>query len=259
MFYVYQWYNTETQEIFYIGKGCGNRYKSMDKRNQKFKDYCKNNPHDSKIIAYFEQEKDALSFEREKIIELKALGQCCCNLDNRGTGGLGFVWTPEMREYKSQYNPMKREEQRERMSKNNPMKNPEVAEKVASKNRKIIVYNNENVTAELLAEKLNLNIATIWNWAKRGYDTDGNPCYYLGETSPKSKKTTNSKAIYLNDIYFESLRAAADYLGVKDTSPLCKALKNGKTYKGYTCKYANQQPSEGNSNYSTLEGSETSR
>lgn len=29
MFYVYEWYIVETGEIFYVGKGCKNRYKSM--------------------------------------------------------------------------------------------------------------------------------------------------------------------------------------------------------------------------------------
>lgn len=26
-FYVYEWYNIDTNEVFYVGKGCGNRYK----------------------------------------------------------------------------------------------------------------------------------------------------------------------------------------------------------------------------------------
>nr|DAK58431.1 MAG TPA: hypothetical protein [Caudoviricetes sp.] len=53
------------------------------------------------------------------------------------------------------------------------------------------------------------------------------------------------------------MRAAADFLNAKDTSPLCKALKNNKKYKGHECYYANQQPSNANSNNSSVEGSET--
>lgn len=56
---------------------------------------------------------------------------------------------------------------------------------------------------------------------------------------------------------FPSLRAACDFLKVKDTSPLCKALKAGKKYKGHDCCYANQQPSDTNSDNSSIEGSET--
>ena len=43
MFYVYEWYNVNTEEIFYVGKGCGNRYKQVSQRNYKFKEYYETN------------------------------------------------------------------------------------------------------------------------------------------------------------------------------------------------------------------------
>jgi hypothetical protein len=61
----------------------------------------------------------------------------------------------------------------------------------------------------------------------------------------------------IDDKIFPSLRAAGEFLGIKDTSPLCKALKNNKPYKGHICKYANQQPSRENSDKSISEGSTT--
>ena len=109
MFYVYEWYNVNTEEIFYVGKGCGNRYKQVSKRNQKFKDYYENNECAVRIIKSFETEEEAFNFEHIRIIELKAQSQCFCNIDDGGSGGVSFVWNEEMREYKSQYNPMKRE------------------------------------------------------------------------------------------------------------------------------------------------------
>ena len=33
MFYVYEWFRTDTNEIFYVGKGCNRRYK-VKKHNQ---------------------------------------------------------------------------------------------------------------------------------------------------------------------------------------------------------------------------------
>lgn len=257
MFYVYEWYNTNTNEIFYVGKGCGNRYKNHSKRNKLFIEYYNNNSCASRIIAYYENEQDAFNAEKERIIELKSKGMCQCNLDNGGTGGVNFVWTPEMREYKSVNNPMKSIEQRERMSINNPMKNKEIAKKVGLSHRKIIIYNNSETTAFELSQLLNLHVDTVRNWAKRGYDTNGNPCYYKEETVPSIKKNTSCKAVIIDGIYFQSLRAAADFLNVKYTNPLCKALKQNRTYKGHKCEYANQQPSKGNSEQSTFEGSET--
>ena len=130
MFYVYEWYNVDTNEIFYVGKGCRERYKQTIKRNKLFQEYYKNNNCNSRIIKYFEKEEDAFKYENERILELKEIGQCFCNLDNGGKGGVNFIWTDEMKEYQPKYNPMKDEKQKERMSKNNPMKNPDIAKRV---------------------------------------------------------------------------------------------------------------------------------
>ena len=257
MFYVYEWYNVNTNMVFYVGKGCGNRYKQVSKRNQLFKEYYENNECAVRIIKYFENEQEAFDYEKERIAELKAINQSFCNLDNGGTGGVNFIWTEEMRQYKSIYNPMKEEKQKQRMRENNPMFNPETAEKVNSQKRKIVCYNNKEYTCKELAEETGMQISTIWKWCQRGYDTDGNSCYYKDNPIKNHFKKTSSKAVLIDGQYFPSLRAAADFLGVKDTSPLCKALKANKLYKGHFCEYANQQPSGENSNNSISEGSTT--
>lgn len=33
-YYVYKWYNIDTNEVFYIGKGCGNRSGQVSCRNE---------------------------------------------------------------------------------------------------------------------------------------------------------------------------------------------------------------------------------
>lgn len=257
MFYVYEWYNIDTEEIFYVGKGCGNRYKQTRKRNALFQQYYENNNCDVRIIRYFEDEITALEYEYKHIQELKTQGQCQCNIDEGGHGGLSFVWTEEMKQYKSQFNPMKDEKQRQRMSEYNPMKKPMIAQKVAKKKSKTVCYLGEEYTARELADKVHCDIETIRRWCKRGYDTEGRKCHYKGENPSGEKHTTCSKGVLIDEIYFPSLRAAADYLGVKDTSPLCKALKSNRTYKGHKCKYANQQPSGEKSDNSISEGSTT--
>lgn len=97
MFYVYEWYNVNTNIVFYVGKGCGNRYKQVSKRNQLFKEYYENNECAVRIIKYFENEQEAFDYEKERIVELKTINQSFCNLDNGGTDGVNFVWTKEMR------------------------------------------------------------------------------------------------------------------------------------------------------------------
>lgn len=256
-FYVYEWYNVDNGYIFYVGKGCNNRYKTTYKRNKIFKQYLDENKCDSRIIRYFDNEIDAFRFEHLRIIQLKKIKMCCANIDNGGIGGVHFVWNKEMREYKSKFNPMKSKEQKDRMSKNNPMKNKNIAKLVSLKNSKIVVYNNEEMTTSEMVKRYNIHIATAQKWAKRGYDTNGNSCHYKNENPAYVFKMTNSKEIFIDDMKFNSLKEGAKFLGVKDTSPLCKALKNNTLYHGHICRYANQQPSKANSDKSSFEGSET--
>ena len=248
MFYVYEWFNVETNVIFYVGKGCRNRYKSTTQRNKLFKEYYEKNNCKSRIVKRFNNENDAFEYEHKKIIELKKINQCFCNLDNDGIGGVNFIWTNEMRKYKSKYNPMKSIKNRNKMSINNPMKNKDISEKVANTKKKRVFIKGIIFDSLVDAGKyFDVFPTEISTWCKRGYDRDKKPCRYYEEKQKQFIiKTTCSKKVIIDDLEFNSLRDACNYLGVKDTSPLCKALKNNKPYKGHICKYGNQQPSCGN-------------
>ena len=63
-FYVYAWYNIDTNEVFYIGKGCGKRYLNTSDRNQKFQEYIQTNQVDVKILENDLSEQEA--WEKEK-------------------------------------------------------------------------------------------------------------------------------------------------------------------------------------------------
>ncbi len=74
-YYVYVWYIKETNEIFYVGKGSDNRYKSMKDRNSYFKNIRKKYDCDYKIVKYFDDEAEAYDFELELGTRLKEQGQ----------------------------------------------------------------------------------------------------------------------------------------------------------------------------------------
>lgn len=245
-FYVYAWYNIDTNEIFYIGKGCGNRYKNLNKRNKKFLEYYNSHNTTSKIILNNLLEEEAFQKEQELTDFYRSQNQPLCNLIDGGYGGYSKVWIDEMREYMSEHNPMKNEKQKQRMRDKNPMKNIETAQKVAEKNKRAVIINGQYYNGIVDAAKaLNVWENTITNWCKRGYDTNGRPCQYADETQKAYQfKKTCSKEIMIDDKIFPSLKAGCEYLGVKDASPLCKALKAGRSYKGHMCKYVNQQPSQ---------------
>ena len=49
-YYVYAWYIKDTNEVFYIGKGTGNRYKVRKRENEYFMKMLNSHECDSKII-----------------------------------------------------------------------------------------------------------------------------------------------------------------------------------------------------------------
>ena len=240
-YYVYKWFIESTGEVFYIGKGSGNRYKDVYKRNQIFKQEYYNVYSDckSEIIKYFDTEDEAFSYEEEMISYYRHIGQAKANIDKGGNGGYKSQWTPELRAYMSKYN---------------PMKNPEIAEKsTAHRPKRAIKYKDKiyNCASELVPV-MGVSISKVCEYAKRGYDPNYEICQYLDteyEPIDYRKKFLNpaSKSVIIDDDKeFDTLQEAAAYIGGCAQS-LGRALKKGqKTFKGHTCKYANQQPSQEN-------------
>lgn len=77
-FYVYIWFLTDTNEVFYVGKGSGNRVTSMKDRNRHFRNIRRKCKCDYKIVKYFNNEEEAYEFEMQLGMEYKARGQAWC-------------------------------------------------------------------------------------------------------------------------------------------------------------------------------------
>lgn len=95
IYYVYEWYNSETGEVFYVGKGSRVRYKQIDGRNQYFLNYY--NKYDCKVrkVKEFLSEEEAYDLEIKTIEKYKDVGQCICNFHEGGLGGASNKNTPE--------------------------------------------------------------------------------------------------------------------------------------------------------------------
>lgn len=240
-FYVYKWFNKDTNEVFYIGKGCKNRYKEIKQRNEYFKEYYNTHNCDVEIIEYFDTEEEAFAKEKELIEFFRNKGESFANLDDGGMGGCHFVWNEQKREYWSKHNPMKRPEQRQRMSDQNPMKDTEIAKKVGQKHRKKVLIDGIEYNGLVeAAEVFRVTDVTIGNWCRKGKNPQGLICSYVNQKTTRSKI---GKKVIIDDKTFDTIKEAAEYIGCS-SSNLGRILKENKTvYKDHTCRYANQQPS----------------
>lgn len=89
MFYIYEHIRPDTNTVFYVGKGSGVRYKSLDKRNKHWHNIVnKCNGFTAKIIVNNLDEELCFLAEEERIDQLKRLDYKLANKTNGGNGGI---------------------------------------------------------------------------------------------------------------------------------------------------------------------------
>lgn len=240
MFYIYEWFNIENNEVFYVGKGTYNRYK-VKKRNKKFNEYIKNNKCDVRIIEQYENELMCFKREEELIENYKKIGQCQCNCVFGGYGGTKYYWTKEMKEKMSKNNPMKLEKQRKRMSKNNPMKNPDIAKKVGIKHSKPFYIGKLKFNNLKEASKYyNKTQTTISGWLKKGVNPNGEKCYHIkNDTKPIIKNKEKCYIMFRNK-KFNSIRELSEKENIKYKT-VENWLKRGFSSTGEYIRYSDDK------------------
>lgn len=89
-FYIYEWYNIDTNVVFYVGKGMNNRYKVLHGRNQYFLNYYNKYNCDVRKVFIGLTEQEAFQKEQELIEMYQKQGECFCNLTKGGEGISGY-------------------------------------------------------------------------------------------------------------------------------------------------------------------------
>lgn len=92
-YYVYVWYIKDTEEVFYVGKGRGKRYKQISNRNKFFKDMYAS--HDCDVKKVYENLTEIEAFQKEKEVILWYRENTNFRLTNQTDGGEGSSgWNP---------------------------------------------------------------------------------------------------------------------------------------------------------------------
>jgi hypothetical protein len=83
-YYVYRWYNLDTNETFYIGKGTKNRLNVLYGRNKAFMEYYQSHRCGNEKIKDNMTENEAYALEKELIQKYKKESKILTNLDEGG-------------------------------------------------------------------------------------------------------------------------------------------------------------------------------
>lgn len=138
-YYVYIWYIVDTNEVFYVGKGKGRRYKQISGRNKFFADMY--GSHNCEVRKVYENLTEQEAFQKEREVVRWYRENTDYRLTNQTDGGEGSSgWIPpkDFRDKQSQIHKAQwqDEEFRERMlmiraDENGPYKSQEFREKIA--------------------------------------------------------------------------------------------------------------------------------
>lgn len=113
------------------------------------------------------------------------------------------------------------------------------------------------------AMETGISETTAHVWLTRGFNPKGEPCRYENDTrnlvfvdKHVARNKARAKSVIINNIEYKSCEDASKALNIPK-STLYSYLQREKRNKKYICRYGNQQPSRGNANNSTTEGSTT--
>lgn len=215
-FYVYEWYIIDTGEVFYVGKGTGNRYKSMNSRNYFFQ--CMLGSHDCDVRKIYEDLTEEEAFKKE--IETIKFYRENTNyrLTNQTDGGEGSTgWKPD-EEFKKKQSKIHKIQWTDenfknkmlaiRKDENGVYKSKEFREKIS----KIVKGSN------------NPNYQNYWSDEQKENLRNKqklNPLY-KNETNPNARKII---CIETGEI-FECIKFALEKYKIKSETSMSVALKN---------------------------------
>ncbi len=86
-YYIYVWYIKDTKEVFYVGRGHGDRFKTLKKRSKYFYKYYDNYECESAIIMGNLTYDESIEAEIEIIEYFKVIGMAKANIHNGGKFG----------------------------------------------------------------------------------------------------------------------------------------------------------------------------
>lgn len=215
-FYVYEWYIIETNEVFYVGKGTGNRYKQIKGRNRYFQ--CMFNSHNCNVRKIKDEltEIDAFNLEIETIKYYREnTDYRLTNQTDGGEGTSGWVPSEDFRHKQSEIHKHQWEENEFR------------TKMLSIRQDESGVYKSDefrNKISELVGGSNNPNYHNYWSNEQKEYlrQKQKNNPLYTGETNPNAKRVI---CVETGEV-FNCIKFAKERYNIKSDGSITVALKN---------------------------------
>lgn len=213
---MYEWYIVETEEVFYVGKGSGDRYKTINGRNKFFK--CMYNSHRCDVRIKYDNltEKEAFAQEKELINYYR--NNTTFRLTNQTDGGEGSSgWKPSQEIKEKMSKALKKKwndpDYKERVIKSrhdisSTFQSKEFKEKIS----RIVSGNNNPNYHNYWSEKQKQHLSKIQK---------NNPLY-KNENNPNAKKII---CVETGEV-FSCIKYAQEKYKIRTFTSLSVALKN---------------------------------
>lgn len=215
-FYVYEWYIIDTNEVFYVGKGTGNRYKQIKGRNRYFQ--CMFSSHNCNVRKIQDglNEIDAFNLEIETIKYYREnTDYRLTNQTDGGEGTSGWVPSEDFRNKQSYIHKCQWEDESFR-------------DKMLSirQDEDGVYKSNEfrNKISELVRGSDNPNYQNHWTEEQKDHlrqKQKSNPLY-AGETNPNAKRVI---CVETGEV-FNCIKFAKEKYNIKSDGSITVALKN---------------------------------
>ena len=226
VFYVYEWFIRDTNEVFYVGKGKGKRYKTISRRNKYFNDIYNSHECDVRILIDGLTEKEAFDYEHDVILFLKEnTDYKLTNQSDGGEGCTGYHPTEEVIEKMSRANKEKWNDNSFRQKMLDIRNDPNGSYKSKSFREKI---------SKIVSGENNPNYKHYWTDKQKKHLSDVKKGKKLRSDNPHSKKII---CLETGKIY-DCIEDAVDELSINHGSSISIALKHDtRTAAGYHWKF----------------------
>ena len=260
-FYVYEWFIVDTNHVFHVGKGQGNRYLELKGRNKYFLRVAEKYNVASRLYKDNLTEDEAWAIEKSHIEELQLIGQCETNIHEGGCGGDTVTRMPE-----SDYIEFCKKIGEKTLERNNnpeyyeawlqsvtdAMQRPEVKQKISERTKEAmrnpevyeLMWDRGNASPILLIVNLDYKlfktVTELRSYLRQEYNLGARWCQkimkqpfkisYQTKNNPKLKNFENARAYQIPKKLFSDISNM-----IVEHKPVSELLSFIETFEGGGC------------------------